>query len=138
MKLPMSFFDIRKSGDIIQRMADHGRIRSFLTSQLLGVILTVISLLVFSITLLIYSRLIFAVFLGMSIVYTLWVVLFLHRRRIIDYESFAARFIRRISIYIAGASGCNCGVYSLKAEHIHIKLMTATRLNPASAGYVSR
>ncbi|MDE6097674.1 MAG: peptidase domain-containing ABC transporter [Muribaculaceae bacterium] len=90
MKLPMSFFDIRKSGDIIQRMSDHGRIRSFLTSQLLGVIFTVVSLLVFSVTLLIYSRLIFVVFLGMSIIYILWVVLFLNRRRIIDYESFSA------------------------------------------------
>lgn len=89
MHLPMSFFDIRRSGDILQRMADQDRIRSFLTSQFLGVIFTVISLIVFGVALLIYSRMIFVVFLSMSALYTGWVILFLQRRRALDYETFS-------------------------------------------------
>ncbi|MDE5642030.1 MAG: peptidase domain-containing ABC transporter [Muribaculaceae bacterium] len=91
MRLPMSFFDIRQTGDILQRMADQDRVCSFLTGQFLGVIFTVISLIVFGVALLIYSRVIFAVFVLMSLVYAGWVMLFLRRRRIIDYENFSVR-----------------------------------------------
>src|SRR6185436_10430164 len=33
MKLPVSFFDSKKTGDIMQRMNDHHRIESFLTGS---------------------------------------------------------------------------------------------------------
>ena len=77
MRLPMSFFEIRKSGDILQRLADQDRIRNFLTTQFLGVIFTLISILVFGIALLIYNSTIFAVFIFMSLLYGVWVTLFL-------------------------------------------------------------
>ena len=91
MRLPMSFFEIRKSGDILQRLADQDRIRNFLTTQFLGVIFTLISILVFGIALLIYNSTIFAVFIFMSLLYGVWVTLFLRRRRIIDYETFSVQ-----------------------------------------------
>ena len=32
-RLPMSFFDKKLTGDLLQRMTDHTRVQSFLTSQ---------------------------------------------------------------------------------------------------------
>ena len=37
MKLPMSFFDIKMIGDIMQRIGDHGRIQSFLKSERISI-----------------------------------------------------------------------------------------------------
>lgn len=36
LKLPMSFFDTKLMGDLLQRIGDHGRVQSFLTNQVLG------------------------------------------------------------------------------------------------------
>lgn len=88
MGLPMSYFDTKLTGDIMQRMGDHGRIQTFLTSQVLDVVFTVISFLVFSSVLLVYNKVVFAVFIGGSLIYTIWTLIFLHRRKVIDYELF--------------------------------------------------
>lgn len=87
-RLPMSFFDTRHMGDILQRIGDHSRVEQFLTGQTLSTVFSLFSLMVFCIVLCLYSGLIFAVFLLGSIVYGLWMALFLHRRKILDYELF--------------------------------------------------
>lgn len=88
LRLPMAFFDTRKTGDLLQRMADHGRVQQFLTSQVLGVLFTLLSFVIFGVVLLVYNRLIFAVFVLGSIVYGVWIATFLHRRKVLDYELF--------------------------------------------------
>lgn len=88
LKLPMDFFDTRLMGDILQRIGDHNRVQSFLTGQLLGSAFSLLSLLVFGIVLCIYSPLVFAVFFIGSIVYSVWISAFLHRRKILDYDAF--------------------------------------------------
>lgn len=88
LKLPMSFFDTKVMGDLLQRMGDHGRVQSFLTGQLLSVVFSCLSFLIFGIVLLVYNGLIFAVFMVGSIAYALWMCLFLKRRKVIDYELF--------------------------------------------------
>lgn len=88
MKLPIGFFDTKMIGDLMQRIKDHHRIESFLTSSTLSVVLSVFTFLVFSIVLLIYNPLIFTVFILSSILYVVWVLLFLKRRAEIDYKLF--------------------------------------------------
>lgn len=88
LKLPMSFFDTKLLGDLLQRMSDHNRVQSFLTSQTLNIMFAILSFTVFGIVLFFYSKLIFIVFFTGSIIYGLWIASFLHKRKIIDYELF--------------------------------------------------
>lgn len=88
LKLPMGFFDIKLLGDLLQRIGDHSRVQQFLTTQLLNVMFTALSFIVFGSVLLVYDLLIFAVFMLGSVIYGLWIAAFLKRRRLIDYELF--------------------------------------------------
>ena len=88
LKLPMSFFDTKLMGDLLQRMNDHSRVQSFLTNQTLSVMFTTLSFLVFGIILAYYDISIFAVFLTGSCLYGLWIATFLQRRKVLDYELF--------------------------------------------------
>ncbi len=88
MKLPVSFFDSKHTGDILQRMNDHSRIESFLTGSSLNTLFSLVNLLVFSVVLAIFNVYIFAVFLIASILYSAWVILFLKKRRQLDYKRF--------------------------------------------------
>lgn len=88
LKLPMSFFDTKLMGDLLQRINDHSRVQSFLTNQVLGVVFTFFSFVIFGIVLFIYNKVIFSVFIAGSIIYGVWITNFLKRRKIIDYELF--------------------------------------------------
>jgi ATP-binding cassette, subfamily B, bacterial len=88
MKLPVSFFDSKKTGDILQRMNDHSRIESFLTGSSINVLFSLVNLLIFSIVLAVFHTGIFMVFAVASILYSLWVVLFLKKRKELDYKRF--------------------------------------------------
>ena len=88
MKLPMSFFDTKLMGDLIQRMNDHGRVEKFLTAETLTIMFSGLSVIVFGIVLWAYHSLIFIVFLMGSVLYGGWLALFLHRRKLLDYELF--------------------------------------------------
>lgn len=89
MRLPLGFFDAKNVGDLMQRIGDHHRIESFLTTSTLSVLFSFINLIVFSIVLLIYSVPIFVVFSVASFLYMLWIILFLKKRKEVDYASFA-------------------------------------------------
>lgn len=88
LNLPMAFFDSRITGDIIQRVSDHGRVQSFLSTQFLNIIFSVLSVLIFSIVLLLYDYLIFLIFFIGSIIYCTWISLFLAKRRSLDFDLF--------------------------------------------------
>lgn len=88
LKLPMSFFDTRLMGDLLQRISDHGRVQSFLTQQLLGMIFTCLSFLIFGVVLLVYNRLIFLIFMAGSVAYAFWIAAFLRRCKVLDYALF--------------------------------------------------
>lgn len=87
-RLPVSFFDNRKTGDILQRMNDHVRIETFLTGSSLTVLFSMINLLVFSIVLAMFNTYIFVVFIIATFLYTVWVALFLKKRKELDYKRF--------------------------------------------------
>ncbi len=99
MKLPMSFFDIKLLGDLLQRIEDHRRIEGFLTAQTLNMLFSVFSFIVFGIVLLIYNLQIFLVFLFGSILYGIWIMFFLKKRRVLDYKTFEQQAINRNKTY---------------------------------------
>jgi ATP-binding cassette subfamily B protein len=88
MKLPMSFFDTKMTGDIMQRMSDQRRIESFLTGSTLSTLFSMFNLIVFSVVLAYYNIAIFIVYVVSSILYIGWIVAFLKRRRELNYKSF--------------------------------------------------
>ena len=88
LQLPMSFFDTKLMGDLMQRMGDHNRVQDFLTSKALNVFFSALSFIVFGIVLFLYNNFIFIVFLLCSILYGGWIMVFLNRRKILDYELF--------------------------------------------------
>lgn len=88
MKLPIGFFDSKMIGDILQRIEDHDRIERFLTAQSIGVLFSVFSLVVFAIVLAIYSWTIFLIFLLGSVLYFIWIYIFMKRRRELDFKRF--------------------------------------------------
>jgi ATP-binding cassette subfamily B protein len=89
MKLPIGFFDTKMIGDIMQRINDHRRIESFLTSSTLSIIFSMVNLVIFGIVLAIYNLTIFVIFVVGSIIYTVWAYLFLKKRRELDFKRFA-------------------------------------------------
>lgn len=91
MRLPMSFFDTKMLGDLLQRINDHERVERFLTAQTLTVLFSAFSFVVFGGVLLYYNVLIFLIFLTGSVLYAAWVFLFLKKRRLLDYIYFEQR-----------------------------------------------
>jgi ATP-binding cassette subfamily B protein len=88
MKLPISYFDTKMIGDLLQRIGDHTRIENFITNQTLTVLFSMVNLFVFSIVLALYSWTILLIFLLGSVLYVAWIVLFLKRRRELDFHRF--------------------------------------------------
>lgn len=88
LRLPVPFFDSKMLGDILQRVRDHKRIESFMTSTAVNFIFSVFNLVMFGVVLAIYSLKILLLFVFGSILYTGWVLLFLNRRRKLEAQRF--------------------------------------------------
>lgn len=88
MKLPVTFFENKLLGDILQRAQDHERIRSFIMTNSLSLIFSALTFVVFSVILLIYNVTIFYIFIFGSVLYIAWVLLFLKIRKKLDWEYF--------------------------------------------------
>ncbi len=89
MDLPISFFDKKFGGDIIQRINDHYRIQYFLTNNSIDIVFSAVCLFVFGLILVYYNGLIALVFLVGSIIYVGWVLIFMNRRGAIDHKMFS-------------------------------------------------
>lgn len=99
LKLPMAFFDTKLMGDLLQRIEDHSRVQNFLTGQVLNVVFTFLSFIIFGVVLFIYNKIIFGVFIIGSIIYGLWISSFLRRRKVLDYEIFEQQAINQNKTY---------------------------------------
>lgn len=99
LRLPMAFFETKLLGDLLQRMGDHSRIQSFLTNQVLGIMFTILSFIIFGIILLIYNVCVFCIFLVGSVIYGLWITRFLRRRKVLDYQLFEQQAISQNKTY---------------------------------------
>ncbi|WP_312195169.1 peptidase domain-containing ABC transporter [Epilithonimonas vandammei] len=89
MKLPISFFDTRMTGDIMQRINDHHRIEQLLTNSSLNTLFSLVNFVIFSIVLLFYDYRLFLVYLVGAILYLLWITFFLNKRKELDYKRFS-------------------------------------------------
>ena len=89
MNLPISFFDVRMTGDIMQRINDHHRIEKILTTSSLNVLFSVVNMFIMGGVLAYYNLQIFAVFFIGSLFYFGWITLFLKRREALDYKRFS-------------------------------------------------
>lgn len=88
MRLPISFFDTKMTGDILQRIQDHSRIQDFLTNSLISIVMAVVLFLLYGAILGGYNLSILLVFLFGTILYVGWVLVFLKWRRKLDYMRF--------------------------------------------------
>lgn len=89
MNLPIAFFDTRMTGDILQRINDHKRIERILTTSSLSVLFSMVNLIIFSLVLAYYNLMLFGIFLLGSFFYFLWIIIFLKKRRDLDYKRFS-------------------------------------------------
>lgn len=89
MNLPIAFFDTRMTGDILQRINDHKRIEELLTTSSLSVLFSMVNLILFSLVLAYYNVILFIIFLIGSVFYFLWIIIFLKKRRDLDYKRFS-------------------------------------------------
>nr|WP_115888110.1 peptidase domain-containing ABC transporter [Flavobacterium cutihirudinis] len=89
MKLPISYFDSRMTGDIMQRIGDNRRIEQLLTGSSLNVMFSLLNLVIFSFVLAFYNLQLFLVFLIGSIIYLAWILFFLKKRKELDYKRFS-------------------------------------------------
>lgn len=98
MRLPIGFFESRMIGDLLQRIQDHRRVEKFLTSSTLNTVFSMFNFLIFGIVLLYYNVTIFLIFLVGSLLYISWILLFLKKRREIDYKRFNEQSRTRSSL----------------------------------------
>jgi len=89
MNLPISFFDTRMTGDIMQRINDHKRIERIMTTSSLNVLFSVFNILIFGAVLYTYNTYIFLIFLTGTILYFFWIFVFLKKRAELDYKRFS-------------------------------------------------
>lgn len=88
MRLPITFFENKMTGDILQRAQDHERIRSFIMNNSLNMIFSTLTFVVFGIIMFFYNPVIFYIFLTGSVVYVVWVMAFMRLRKKLDWEYF--------------------------------------------------
>lgn len=99
MRLPIKFFEIRSTGDIMQRLQDHDKIEAFLTSSAINAFFSIFNVAMFGIVLLLYSTLIFGVFFSLSLLSVGWILLFQMRRKVINYKKFSILKASQDSVY---------------------------------------
>ena len=89
MRLPINYFDSKMTGDFLQRIGDHDRIQNFLTNSTLNILFSMFNVVIFGIILCFYSMEIFIIFLIGSVLYYIWINLFMKKRAKIDHVNFA-------------------------------------------------
>ena len=89
MRLSVGFFDSKNIGDLLQRIQrDHARVQSFLSATTLRAIFSIVEVVVFASVLALYNTTIFFLFTIGAVLYVGWTILFLERRKRIDYQYF--------------------------------------------------
>lgn len=88
-RMPLRFFEIKTLGDIMQRIGDHSRIKSFLMTNFLDILFSSANFAVFSVVLAIYNWKILTIFLVGNSLYILWFLAFMRYRRELDNKYFS-------------------------------------------------
>lgn len=88
MRLPLHYFDTKMTGDIMQRIGDHERIKSFLMGNSLSIIFSLANFIIFAAILGYYHPLILGIFLLGNTLYVVWILSFMKWRRELDIRRF--------------------------------------------------
>lgn len=88
MKLPLHYFDTKMTGDIMQRIGDHARIKSFLMGNTVNILFSVVNFFIFAGILGYYHPLILVIFLGGNSLHVVWILSFMRFRRELDIKRF--------------------------------------------------
>jgi len=88
MKLPIGYFDSKNVGDLLQRIRDNDRVESFLTGSMINIFYSLLTLIIFGCILFYYEAYIFIVFIIFSVLYVLWIWIFMKQRERLDYQAF--------------------------------------------------
>jgi ATP-binding cassette, subfamily B, bacterial len=88
LKLPVSYFDTRNTGEHLQRINDHTRIQNFVSSATLNMVFSMITFVIFNGILAYYNLTIFIVFIISAVLYVAWTFFFLKKRAALDYKRF--------------------------------------------------
>lgn len=88
MKLPLRYFDAKMTGDIMQRIGDHGRIKSFLMGNSFNILFSVTNFFLFAGILGYYNWRILTIFLISNALYVVWILSFMKYRRELDVKRF--------------------------------------------------
>lgn len=88
LKLPVNYFETRNTGEHLQRVADHARIQSFISSSSLNMVFSMITFVIFMGILAYYDLRIFFIFLVSSVLYVGWTFFFLKKRAELDFKRF--------------------------------------------------
>ena len=89
MKLPLHFFDTKMVGDIIQRIGDHNRIKTFLTGSSISTLFSFVSFFIFAVVLVCYNLTVLGIFLLGNSLHIVWILAFMKYRRELDIRRFA-------------------------------------------------
>lgn len=89
MKMPLRYFDTKMTGDIMQRIGDHGRIETFLTGNSISTLFSFVNFFVFAFVLAYYNLIILGIFLAGNALYVAWILFFMKYRRELDHKRFA-------------------------------------------------
>ena len=88
MRLPLRYFDTKMTGDIMQRIGDHSRIKNFLMSNSMSILFSLANFVVFGAILAYYHWQILIIFLAGNSLYVAWVLSFMKYRRELDIRRF--------------------------------------------------
>ena len=149
MRLPVTFFENKLLGDILQRAQDHERIRSFVMNNSLALVFSSLTYVVFSIILLFYNMNIFYIFTIGSVLYVAWVLLFLGIRKKLDWQYFelisqnqsywveTVSAIQDIKIYnYERARRWKWEEIQAKLYHVNKRVLTVTNLQNLGAQFI--
>jgi hypothetical protein len=150
LKLPINFFESKKTGDIMQRIGDHSRIQEFFTGTSLSTLFSFFNFFIFAIILGYYNIWMLVCFVLGHAVYVGWVMLFLGIRRELDFKRFdkSARNQSSIIQLITGAeeiklNGCERKIRwkweTIQAElfEVSIKGLTVSQIQSIGAFFIS-
>ena len=99
LKLPVRYFDTRMIGDLRQRIDDNQRIRNFLTGNLVNMSFGIFIFIIYSFLMAYYNRMILVVFYVGALLYVLWILMFLRKRKELDYRRFRAASDNQGNLY---------------------------------------
>jgi ATP-binding cassette subfamily B protein len=88
MRLPLHYFDTKMTGDIMQRIGDHSRIKSFLMGNTVNILFSSVNFVIFAGILGYYYPFILLIFLSGNVLHVAWILSFMRFRRELDIRRF--------------------------------------------------